>query len=232
MEKLSPGQIHLADQRGFAETNIWRRYSSFNYGNYFNEHRKPFSRLEVLNDEILTGGKTTVVTVENSCWFVLIPITGEIHLKKANGNPRLIDVGEVFISHAAAGESFELINPYESDRINYLYMQIKNEAINLSADQVFKFDFINRKNELIDLTADIGRFPFSLHIGQFAGRTDVLYQLRNKDTLFYAFVIAGAFEVQGRLMHERDGLALWQLNDVDLEALSNNAVIAVLETDR
>jgi hypothetical protein len=30
-------------------------------------------------------------------------------------------------------------------------------------------------------------------------------------------------------MHERDGLALWALQEADMEALSNNAVIMVLE---
>ena len=86
MEKISPGQIHLADQRGFTKTSTLRRYSSFNYGNYFNEHRKPFGRLEVWNDEMLAGGSSIDVAVENSGWFVLMPVTGEVLLKRVNGD--------------------------------------------------------------------------------------------------------------------------------------------------
>ena len=230
MEKISPGQIHLADQRGFTKTSTLRRYSSFNYGNYFNEHRKPFGRLEVWNDEMLAGGSSIDVAVENSGWFVVMPVTGEVLLKRANGDIRLIDVGEVFAGYTIAGERLELTNLYKSDWINYIYLQLKDdEVINLPHDAVFKFDITNRQNELIDLVPTSGMHPFRLHAGVFGGRADALYQLQNNKSLFYAFVLAGAFELQGRLMHERDGLALWQLEEADMEALSNNAVIAILE---
>ncbi|MFC0513860.1 hypothetical protein ACFFGT_06605 [Mucilaginibacter angelicae] len=229
MEKISPGQIHLADQRGFTKTQYMRRYSSFNYGNYFNEYRRPFGRLEVLNDEMLAGGKSTIITVENSCWFVLMPVTGEVLLKSSNGT-RLIDVGEVFVGHAIAGEELELINLYKSDWINYIYLQLKeDEDINLPPGDVFKFDFTGRQNKLINLIPNSEKHLFRIHIGLLGGRVDVLYPLQNNNSLFYAFVLSGAFELQGRLMHERDGLALWQLEEADLEALSNNAVIVILE---
>jgi hypothetical protein len=138
MEKISPGQIHLADQRGFIKSPTSRRYSSFNCGSYFNEYRKPFGRLEVLNDEMLAGSNSTVVAVENSCWFVLMPVTGEVLLKRLNGDTRLIDVGEVFVGHAFTGETIELINLYKSDWINYIYLQLKDdEVINLPRDTGF-----------------------------------------------------------------------------------------------
>ncbi|SEN74809.1 hypothetical protein SAMN05192574_10410 [Mucilaginibacter gossypiicola] len=230
MEKISPGQIHLADQRGFTKTHTLRRYSSFNYGNYFNEYRKPFGRLEVWNDEMLAGGNSVHVTVKNSGWFVLMPVTGEVLLKRINGDIRLIDVGEMFVGYAVVGEQLELTNLYKEDWINYIYLQLKDtDVLNPQRDAVFKFDFAGRPNELIDLVPTSGMHPFRLHIGVFGGRVDALYQLQNSGSLFYAFVLAGAFELQGRLMHDRDGLALWELEEADMEALSNNAVVLILE---
>ena len=93
MEKLSPGQIHLANQRGFTKTDTLQRYSSFNYGTYFNEHRKPFGKLNVFNDEVLAGGKTSWFQAENAGYAVFIPITGELLLQDANRDSRIIDVG-------------------------------------------------------------------------------------------------------------------------------------------
>ncbi|WP_114937037.1 hypothetical protein [Mucilaginibacter endophyticus] len=230
MEMISPGQIYLADQRGLAKTQVWRRYSSFNYGDYFNEYRRPFGRLEVWNDEMLAGGKSAVVTIESPCRFVLIPVTGEVFLKKSNGDMRLIDVGEVFVGGATTGERFELMNLYKSDWINYIYLQLKdNEAINAPCDEVFNFELTGKQNQLINVVPYAANHPFRLHIGQFSGRMDALYRVQSDSSLFYAFVLAGAFELQGRLMHERDGLALWQLEEADLEALSNNAVVVILE---
>ncbi|WP_165699302.1 pirin family protein [Hymenobacter jejuensis] len=53
--------------------------------------------------------------------------------------------------------------------------------------------------------------------------------MKSNRSRFFAFVVAGAFEVEGRLLHERDGLALWDVQEVELEALSNDALVLVLE---
>jgi hypothetical protein len=230
MEKLSPGQIFLADQRGIAENEISRRFSSFNYGHYINENRKPFGPLEVFNDEILAAGKSVSITIQNACYLVIIPVTGALLSTNAQHKTTVTDVGEVFISYAAAGEVFELTNPYPNDWVNFLCIQVKAKAdVFPFFDQTFNFDFAGKQNELIGVIPGYSKLPFSIHIGQFAGRADALYHLKNSDSLFYAFVIAGAFELQGRLLHERDGLALWDLQEADMEALSNNAVMLVIE---
>ncbi|MDN3583043.1 hypothetical protein [Mucilaginibacter flavus] len=230
MEKLSPGQIFLADQRGIVENETSRRFSSFNYGHYVNESRKPFGPLEVFNDEILAAGKSINVTIQNSCYLVIIPITGALLTTDARHKTTVTDVGEVFIHYAQAGETFELTNTYPTDWINFLYIQVKAKPDAFPFfEQTFSFDFTGRKDDLIAVIPGYSNLPFSIHMGQFAGRADTLYQLKNSDSLFYAFVIAGAFELQGRLLHERDGLALWDLQEADMEALSNNAVMLVIE---
>lgn len=40
--------------------------------------------------------------------------------------------------------------------------------------------------------------------------------------------ISGAFEINGRLMHARDGLALWDVNSIEIEALSAEATYSAL----
>ena len=43
------------------------------------------------------------------------------------------------------------------------------------------------------------------------------------------FVIHGAFEVENRLLESRDGLAIWNTDRIELEALSNEAILLLLE---
>jgi hypothetical protein len=233
MEKISPGQIYLADQRGITETNTYRQCCSFNYGTYFNESRAPFGKLEVFNDEILAANAAVNVTIAATCYLVIIPVTGALLVKDAQGKTTITDVGEVAVNYTRAGDVLEFRNPYHEDWVNYLYLQIKTGTnVFPFFKQTFEFDFSVAPNQLVDLLLGDGKLPFKLHIGQFAGRTDTLYKLKNTGSLFYAFVIAGAFELQGRLMHERDGLALWDLEEADMEALSNNAVMLVLEMEQ
>ncbi len=53
--------------------------------------------------------------------------------------------------------------------------------------------------------------------------------MKSSANSLYTFIVDGAFEIEGRLMHARDGLALWNTEKIELEALSNNAIVVVLE---
>lgn len=98
----------------------------------------------------------------------------------------------------------------------------------------FSFDLTGQKNRLIEIFSPVADAcqgsaysPVGL-IGKFAGREEATYQILNPSGLF-AFVIAGEFEVQYRLLQAGDGLALWGLQQVELEALSNDAIILLVE---
>jgi len=54
-----------------------------------------------------------------------------------------------------------------------------------------------------------------------------LHMQRSKQATI--FVLEGAFEAEGRLLHSRDGLALWDTNEIEIEALSNDAIILLIE---
>jgi redox-sensitive bicupin YhaK (pirin superfamily) len=235
MEKLSPGQIYLADQRGVTETEGLTRWCTFNYGDYFDTHRKAFGSLLTLNDELFMPAHKANYQPVQAVWMVIIPITGEVAYKDDLGNGGIVDVGQVQLRYVPAGNMIELSNPYDDERINFLYLEFKAGDTGLASliPQLYDFDFEDKQNTLIDVVTtsqpdSLKALPFSLHIGMFDGRKDTLYQVRER-ALFFAFVVAGAFELQGRLMHQRDGLALWDLHDADMEALSNNAVVMVLQ---
>jgi redox-sensitive bicupin YhaK (pirin superfamily) len=227
--QLTPGTIYLADQRGVTEGEQFSRWSTFNYAGYFDAERQPFGALLKLNDEIfLPGCQFKYQSVQNS-WVVIVPITGEIACIDFDGKQTIIDVGQVQVYYVKGGNSINIANNYREDRINFLYLEFAADEIGQGSAQLFGFDFEGQENQLIPVV----ELPaFALHIGMFAGREETLYQMRDKNALFFAFVIAGAFELQGRLMHQRDGLALWDLHEADMEALSNNAVILLMEIKR
>lgn len=55
------------------------------------------------------------------------------------------------------------------------------------------------------------------------------YSRKGVDTGIFVFVLQGAFETEGRLLHERDGLALWDVDKIEMEALSNDALVCLVE---
>ena len=223
----SPGKIYLAEQRGLTETSILRRYSTFNFEKYFNEFKEPFGSLFLCNDEFIEGGKLTFFLCKANSTQIFIPITGGIDIV-AKTKEYAVETGQVQILNMEKGEVLEISNPYKDDTINYLQLGITNEDYFFSKNTSFDFDFEKNPNQLIEIIND-GKLPFKLSVGLFAGRKEAVYEMKSSANSLYTFIVDGAFEIEGRLMHARDGLALWNTEKIELEALSNNAIVVVLE---
>jgi len=225
---LIPGKIYLADQRGLTETASLRRQSTFNFEKFYSEHKAPSGNLFICNDEYLAPGKLSFFLSKADSYQIFIPITGGIDIVQG-GKEFSIKTGQIQILNLGKGEVLDISNPYPEDTVNYLQLGILTDLFLLRpSEMLFEFDFEKNQNNLIDIIAH-PKLPFRLTAGFFAGRAETIYQMKRSEHNFFAFIIDGAFEIEGRLMHARDGLALWDLENVALEALSNNAIILTLE---
>jgi redox-sensitive bicupin YhaK (pirin superfamily) len=112
-------------------------------------------------------------------------------------------------------------NPYESALVNFLQWWFKHTAAaEYSPTQLTDFDLNLHKDQLLPL----GRQAW---IGKFNGRAEAVHSLAAPDHGLFVFVLEGAFEAQYRLLNARDGLALWDVSEVELEALSNDAIVII-----
>jgi len=234
MVQQSQGKIFLADERGCDETQSFRSFHLFNFGNSFSEHKVPFGNIDVINDDTLTGGSSIKLKVEKNSYVILIPMIGAVRYKDSRGNENLLAAGQWQLTKMVAGEKIEIQNPFKDALVNFLQVWVKgDERLLLSLPLSSTYDVNNSINSLVSLSPS--RFgqeilPFKLSIGKFNGRADTTYAIDNNRTGVFLFVIEGAFEANGRLLHPRDGLALWNTEQVEMEALSNDAIIVVIET--
>jgi predicted nucleic acid-binding protein len=224
---LSPGKIYLDEQRGFTETEIQQRYCTFNFCDFQREGKEPFGNLYTLNDEVLPAGALSKQTAIHNNYLLLIPITGAV-IYTDNTHWMELEPGEALMVALIAGDEFKLSNSYPANWVNYLRIEIKCDELFAGKAARFSFDLDGRSNELIQLIRSPA-LPFSVHIGRFAGREEAIYHPAGGSAKIFSFVIAGAFELQNRLLHQRDGLALWDAESVEAEALSNNAILLLLE---
>ncbi|KQM74891.1 hypothetical protein ASE74_02605 [Pedobacter sp. Leaf216] len=226
--ELTPGKIFLADQRGLTESSVLRSYNTFNFEKYFNEYKEAFGNLFICNDESIVGGKVTFFLCKEDSLQLFMPITGGIDIV-ANGKEFALETGQIQVLNMGKGEVLEISNPYQNDTINYMQFGIKTDMFLMrTSEMLFGFDFEKSPNQLIKII-DNQKLPFKLSAGIFAEREAAVYKIQKADNNFFAFIIEGTFEIEGRLMHARDGLALWDIEQVELKALSNNAIVVVLE---
>lgn len=221
-------QIYKVAFRGVTSTENCQRFSTFNFENYQDDSRKPFGSLGFLNEEILAPKqKQTTVLAPVSDIFIL-PIFGGIEYKDNLGNNEFIRVEQIQHIIAKKGMEFELSNPFEEDNVSYL--QIGFDFKNRGFQSNFKpFEFgLTQKNELVPLFEIEKNLGF---IGIFEGRKDGFYALKEPTNGVFVFVINGAFEVENRLLEPKDGLRLEQIERIEWEALSENAILLVLEIE-
>ncbi|QIP11788.1 pirin [Spirosoma aureum] len=237
MDTQTEAQIYLSDQRGFSQLDSFRTYYSFNFGHYFQESRKPFGALQLLNDDTLKPGKSIRMIAKTHTTALVIPIVGGLEYRSESGDG-FLEAGQVQIFSLAAGMHYELINPYETELINFIQIWLSDDSIpSTSFPQQTAFDLAAKNKLLPILSFDSSHTQISRgYIGRYDGRQEGVYHLQQvteevESTGIFVFILSGAFEVQNRLLHERDGLALTNLKDgaLEFEALSNDAILLLLE---
>ena len=233
--------LYLADQRGCSQTGMFRSYHTFNFGQYFDENRPPFGLLRVLNDETLRGGYGIKMQVDEPAQIVIIPLVGGIEYKDYQGYQSFIEAGSILMVSAHQGLEYDIYNPYEEDDlVNFLQIWLTGNDLNMPyQQQLITFD-LNQKNVLLPLfpkpndtiegkiEAQQENYGF---IGKFEGRKEGVYTLKNKNSGILVFVIEGVFEVANRLVNARDTLTLQGVDNIEFEALSNDAIILLLEVN-
>lgn len=236
MISQSNGKIFLAGERGHSERDWFRSYNTFNFGLYQHEHKTPFGPLYVLNDDTLAGGRSLMQCMERDSDVILIPTVGAIHYSDNTGNETLIEAGQAQLHFVRKGTTFEISNPYEQGLVNFIQIWIARDGMvsSTATPQLFPFDLEQNKNKLIQIiavNADVQHHAgvFSVSIGKFSGRQETVYNVSKAETGVFFFVLQGAFEVQYRLLEARDGLSLWNIPEIELEAFSNDAIILAIE---
>lgn len=215
-------QIYLANQRGLTELDWLRSWQVFNFGPYQVEGRQPFGNLRVFNDDTLQAGARLRMQAEGNTRVLILPLVGGIEYTDGMGSHTFIAAGQALEVITPDSLSYEITNPYEEERINFLQIWIHREtdAYRLTS-QSFE---LSPGNQLVPISQDQ---PY--YIGQYDGRAEGQYTLTNPAKGVFIFIIAGAFEMQNRLLESRDGLSLKHTATIEFEALSSGAIGMIME---
>lgn len=226
------GRIYLHEQRGFSAGTGFNSFHTFNYGQYFDESRVPFGGLKVFNEDVLVAGESLKMQIQEDCKVMILPLVGGIELQRKGVESEFLGTEQVVFFSGKTGSEYEICNPYQTETVSFLQIWLRGEEVPFTLEDATKIVSFNlsTKNELLPITTQRD----TIFIGQYDGRTDGSYSLKNPRNGVFAFAIAGVFEVQDRLLHPKDALALWNFSElenavVEFEALSNEAVLLLLE---
>lgn len=225
MKIISQGKIFLSDQRGVTENERIKRYSTFNFDNIYNPAKEPIGNLYALHDDMLAPNSSINFFHRERGHVIIIPILGTITYFDEDENQFDIEVGKSAMIFHQESSFFKLQNPYPDATVSYLIVAIKSQQHHPNPPSFLDID-LSKPNQLDIITNPTA--PFKIGVGRFNGRGENEYAISPSSTL-YAFVLLGVFEIDGRLLHERDGIALWATDKIEMEALSNNAILLTIE---
>lgn len=220
-------KIFLSAQRGKTELSWFRSFHSFNFGNFQDPDKEHIGKLRVFNDNTLAAGSGMKMQVEKPTEVLILPLVGGIEFKNSAGYHDFLEAGKIQVFSADASMEYEVLNPYKSELINYLEIWIEKEKTVRTSTISVDID-IEKRNELLPIFSSVHNDAFG-YFGKYDGREEGVFQVKNAGNYLYVFVIEGAFEVDNKLMETRDGLAIWNADEIEFEALSNDAMLLIFE---
>ena len=227
-------QLYLAQLRGETIANGFRSWHTFNFETYQTESREPFERLLAFNEEMLAAEKTYSIQVAQTSEIILLPVQGGLEVIDSEGNSIWISPGESFSFLAFPESNFEIRNPYPANTVRYLQIRLLAEAP-ITAHTVCSCPPltsipIDSRDILVQAFTSADQ-KLNGYLGQYMGRKKGQLTVSEPKNNLFIFILRGAFEVQDRLLEKGDALALRHEHKLEFEALSNEALILILEME-
>jgi quercetin 2,3-dioxygenase len=171
---------------------------------------------EIMLDE---SGSFEWAVPENSTLLILM-LYGKIRI---SGFRKIISPEEVFTLKSTGISKIRIKNYLRAEKTDFLMIELQP----LQPENTFFTEKlqIGKRNILFPVSE---KLEFPNFIGLYEGRQEQVYALRPEKTIF-GMVINGAFEFQNRLLETRDSIILHGIENLEFEALSENALIVFFE---
>lgn len=188
----------------------------------FNPAEIRLDGLLLFKDELLGSQTQASHSIAQDAVVWLLPFVGGIDFE-CGSEKGFVHIGQLQTITVKKGETLVISNPYENETVRYFHWHFSTNRA--AGSELTDFD-LSEKNTLIPISKseDIDTF-----IGIYEGRAEEEHKLGSNRNKLFTFIIRGAFEFQNRLLEASDALHLIGVESIEFEALSENAMLLVVE---
>ncbi len=228
--------LHRAETRGNANHGWLNSNHTFSFANYHNPERMHFGVLRVLNDDHVEAGMGFGTHPHNNMEIISIPLEGDLEHKDSMGNTTVIKQGDVQVMSAGTGVQHSEYNRNKDKAVKFLQIWVfpREKGVLPRYDQM-NFPIADRHNKLQQVLSpnadDEGVWIHQdawFHMGDFDKGFKTNYRLKKAGNGLYAFVLKGAININGQDLKTRDGLGVWDVSELNIEA-STDAELLLME---
>lgn len=225
--------LHKADSRGHANHGWLDSHHTFSFANYYNPERMNFGALRVLNDDVVQGGKGFATHPHDNMEIISIPLEGDLEHKDSMGNTTVIKEGDVQVMSAGTGVYHSEYNKNTDREVRFLqiWMFPNQKNVKPRYDQI-TLDQGKSHNQwqqvLSPNVEDEGVWVHQnawFHIGRFDQGQGQPYSLKGKGTGVYIFVLDGQVQIGDQTLNRRDGLGIWHVDQIAINATEDARIL-------
>ncbi|ANH81600.1 hypothetical protein A8C56_11990 [Niabella ginsenosidivorans] len=178
-------------------------------------------KLQEVDEETLAPG-ISKKTEQPGQLLLLIPVVGDLELL-THKEPKELKCGQMALLN---GATISIRNRYKDALVKFLLLPF-NIAGTPGVDpvQLFSFDLHKNGDNTVIAAAEI-----TVRIQQLGMRDEKVYTTRLSNAVIFCYIIQGAAEIAGRLLHSGDGLALWNTVQFETESFGSETILLVVET--
>lgn len=202
-----------------SDISIWKKENSSLVNEIFSGEEN--LKLRKATEAVIDENGTYNFAYQEKCSLLVMVLYGEISI---NDFEKPISANQIFTLQSIESNILYIQNNLQDEKADILIFEFKNRKSETSFS-VENLD-LNEKNTLIKISEN---FKFPNFIGLYEGRKEQEYALYKKGKSIFGMIINGAFEFQNRLMETRDALLLSDVEILEFEALSENALIIFFE---
>ena len=221
--------LHKANTRGHANHGWLDTNHTFSFAHYYNPERVQFGALRVLNDDVVAGGMGFGRHPHDNMEIISIPLEGDLEHKDSMGNVAVIRQNDIQILSAGTGIYHSEYNKNPDKPVNFLQIWVfpKERNIQPRYDQK-SFKPEDRENKLMQIVGPqkdndgvwINQDAW-FYLGNLKSGFETKYTLNKKNNGVYAFVIKGDVTVNDQSLNKRDGMGVWNVDQLNIKANSD-----------
>lgn len=225
--------FHQADSRGLADHGWLRSNHTFSFANYYNPERMHFGVLRVLNDDVVAPGRGFGRHPHDNMEIISIPLEGDLQHEDSMGNVAVIREGDVQAMSAGTGITHSEMNAKADAPVAFLQIWVfpkaRNIAPNYSQITLDKAALADQLDQIVS-PDPAGRGVTIhqdawFHLGNLNKGTSLDYTIKKPGNGVYAFVLNGAATIAGQELKTRDGLGVWETEQLAITATDDTKLL-------
>ena len=225
--------VHKANTRGHADHGWLKANHSFSFANYYNPERMNFGVIRVLNDDSIAPKRGFGTHPHDNMEIITIPLEGDLKHQDNMGNGTVIKNGDIQVMSAGTGITHSEFNANRDSHCKLLQIWLFPNKKNVTPryDQI-AISSIAKKNKLYQILSpnknDQGVWIHQnawFHIGEYVDKSKDEYVLRRNGNGIYFFVIEGEVNINDQQLSKRDGMGMWEMDQISFEAKANSKIL-------